>query len=107
MIIDLIDVIIADTSNKIKSINQSKKSINQLTSVCGVISLKAREWCLFQATYEHFRFFFGCCERGLLAAGGTFPLNVSVPVGQRVRIIFANGIFLPLARCSLSLHTLP
>ena len=25
------------------------------------------------------------------AASGTFPLNISVPVGRRVRIIFANG----------------
>ena len=30
-------------------------------------------------------------KEDLHAASGTFPLNISVPVGQRVRVIFANG----------------
>lgn len=29
-------------------------------------------------------------------ASGTFPLTLSVPVGQRVRVIFANGTLLPV-----------
>ena len=30
-------------------------------------------------------------QQSVLAASGTFPLTVRVPVGQRVRVIFANG----------------
>ena len=32
-------------------------------------------------------------EPSSIAGGATYPLNVKVPIGQRVRVIFANGEF--------------